>query len=98
VIVATGHNTRKEVITRETTRKTSNQVGGDNQASNSRADEFDVPYFSEKERERLRRWRAICAKRPELTREQIESVGALLRTLEQRRNRGHTATPNRSTG
>jgi hypothetical protein len=47
-------------------------------------DEFDDPYFSDAERVRLRR-RAICAQRPELTREQIETVGALLRALDQRK-------------
>ena len=31
------------------------------------------------------RWRAICAQRPVLTRDQIELVAALLRTMDQRR-------------
>jgi len=48
-------------------------------------DEFDHSYFSEVERIRLRRWRKVCAQRPPLTREQIETVGALLRAMDQRR-------------
>ena len=48
-------------------------------------DEFDDPYFSDAERVRLRRWRAVCAQRPALTREQIETVGALLRAMDQRK-------------
>jgi hypothetical protein len=59
-------------------------------------DEFEDPYFSDADRVRLRRWRAICAQRPAFTREQIESIGALLRTLEQRRARDHMAAPNRA--
>jgi hypothetical protein len=37
------------------------------------------------ERERLRRWREICAQRPPLTRRQVEEVGALLRAIDERR-------------
>jgi hypothetical protein len=48
-------------------------------------DEFDDPYFSAAERERLQHWRRVCAQRPPLTREQIDTVGALLRALDQRR-------------
>ena len=75
------------MIAKEIMKETANQQGGDNQA-----DEFDVPYFSEEEREQLRRWRAICAQRPPMTRGQIESVGALLRALEQRRAPDRAAT------
>ena len=38
-------------------------------------DEFDDSYFSEAERVRLRRWRKVCALRPPLSEEQIETVG-----------------------
>jgi hypothetical protein len=44
-------------------------------------DEVFDDYFTEAERERLNRWRVICAQRPELTREQIESAGALLQEM-----------------
>ena len=57
--------------------------------------EFDDPYFSDAERVRLRRWRAVCAQRPELTREQIETVGALLRAMDQRK--ANTASARNST-
>jgi hypothetical protein len=48
-------------------------------------EEFNDPYFTEAERDRLKRWRVICSQRPALTREQIETVGALLRAMGQRR-------------
>lgn len=77
------------MIVKEITKEIANQQGGDNQV--------DVPYFSEEEREQLRRWRAICAQRPPMTRERIESVGALLRALEQRRAPDRPATRTRTT-
>jgi hypothetical protein len=66
--------------------RTTDDDESDDETEGDDQDEFGDPYFTAAERKRLRRWRAICAQRPALTRDQIESVGALLRTMDQRRS------------